>query len=1185
MNEVQEQFYRAVDILGDALKDTLQYDRTYPATVTEIVDPLLGQYRVRYENSNILARSRSLSDKYRVNDVVFVTEPAVHCADVDTNFYIIGKVKNSALDAADITALQNYTIPVSTNLLEGIVPINYIDGNETKQQNGLIAGCAPLALTAAVTPLTWDESFKITPIIKLEAEFRTELQSEHAAGNYGLRLKFNNNKTYTLDLSSFNGRPYEFNDWAPQSAFFVVEKGMKLTKVEFFQEGMAVDKVWDAATLSWKENTTVPNLFVRNLSLTFVNKKDLTQEEYYLAVSAPQGRYIDENNSITLQARLLNYGEEVTPTTIQWYKKNIDIKNSEDTGYDINLGAMWEALKGEIDTTLALAYVENIDKYQTYKVRVTYKGAGYLSDEISVQAFSANANDFEIERRMTAEEEEELFLSPMGDGKWASLINNTYTILNNGGTTNSIQPVDYGMYYAYVSGIGIKSYNYQSREVVMGDVSGDVSVIWSGQTSYLYNAYGMVDDYTITEKVRQLTAAISWNKDKPASYTVAWEYPTENTLLTKVAATTVTNADTASISYNIASRYKESTNNKLILRIVTAAGDIYTFEKEILFARNGDPGTNGTGYLVYVRPVDNNGNIISSYTYLKNQISTENNPNTIKVKAFIFKNGNQITASSGACNWETSDSAILEVAMDTADNTLCTCALKQALNNNSINGIYVKVHVKVEGQVITAFYPIDVVTNEPLSSCDYLALPRYVQYNAAGYSPNYDSTAIVITSEEAIPLVSQTTDLFTLLEYDGQYRINPVNYFIYANTQKVGLLRLAEKNIQSNEDGTDTEISNTVYHSIVYYLNVYGNENINGWDGQVLIDENNNCIYAAQVGAGYKEDGKFSGVVMGKAALAGETGNIRTGLYGFRNGEAAFGFREDGTGFIGKSGSGRIEFDGNNATISGAGETTSMKLYLNEPENKEAINIANKFKVSYDGKVTLPKAGSISFEDSEGFLTSYTETDPIAQEIANGEWDKGTFISGKMISTPELYVGSGLTSETSQREVLDSTGFRIDVLQYGKTHETTKYICPKVKIGVASGGSWMEPFIRLGLGNKAQGCPIIKKTASALFIGLVNPNNTLTTQGVESGNSGGGGSNPNSTDGDDDDAQTLPTALPKDWGSIEHLQNDEMSSAEAFTGEEAELYMFTGIKISASGVKIYIAGEEQALSSTAVWGE
>ena len=1036
MNEVQEQIYRAVDILGDALKDTLQYDRTYPATVTEIVDPLLGQYRVRYENSNILARSRSLSDKYRVNDVVFVTEPAVHCADVDTNFYIIGKVKNSALDAADITALQNYTIPVSTNLLEGIVPINYIDGNKTEQQNGLIAGCTPLALTAAVTPLTWDESFKITPIIKLEAEFRTELQSEHTSGNYGLRLKFNNDKTYTLDLSSFNGRPYEFNDWAPQSAFFVLEKDMKLTEVEFFQEGMAVDKVWDATTLNWKENTTVPNLFVRNLSLTFVNKKDLTQEEYYLAVAAPQGRYIDENNSITLQARLLNYGEEVTPTTIQWYKKNINIKNSEDTGYDINLGVMWEALEGETNTTLGLAYAENIDKYQIYKVRVTYNGAGYVSDEIAVQAYSTNEHDFEIQWRTQEVGEifkEELFLSPAGNGKWASLINGTYAILNNGETANSIQPVDYGMYYAYVNGIGIKSYNYQPREVVIGDVSGDVSIIWSGQTSYLYNAYGMVDDYTITEKVRQLTATISWNKDKPASYTAAWEYPTENTLLTKVAATTATNADTASISYNIAPRYKEGTNNKFVLRIVTAAGKTYTFEKEILFARNGDPGTNGTGYLVYVRPqgeryqylTDTNSiiyevtaykngelTIPSQYAWAGHNVKATGNGATCTVKKLlkntmvVINQDNPYKISTTAAentltetlkeivkitgytkpqvgqailvNWketlneednQTSDEVTYWYYLDNYDKWY-----RVQLNDGSpilSEGCSIKVAVTIDGQIITAFCPVDVaLPNASIpNGLDYSTLPRYVQYNAAGYNPIWDNSPI-----DAV--LSEPNDLLTLS--NGQ--IVPINTYNYSRDgAKVGAVN----------------VDNKVRHSIVYYLNVYGNENINGWDGQVLIDKNNNCIYAAQVGAGYKNNNnQFSGVVMGKAALPNEVGSVKTGLYGFRNGEATFGFREDGTGFIGKSGS---------------------RITLNE--NGQA-------------NITLPSTGYISF-GSGGFATA-SELDKLAEGKYTPPYS--TFITKKEIHTPEIYSGKLYSPEiytnllTIHNSEGDHTGLEITTM-------------------------------------------------------------------------------------------------------------------------------------------------------------
>jgi hypothetical protein len=40
-----------------------------------------------------------------------------------------------------------------------------------------------------------------------------------------------------------------------------------------------------------------------------------------------------------------------------------------------------------------------------------------------------------------------------------------------------------------------------------------------------------------------------------------------------------------------------------------------------------------------------------------------------------------------------------------------------------------------------------------------------------------------------------------------------------------------------------------------------------------------------------------------------------TGIYGFQKGAASFGFRDDGTAFIGKPGAGRLEFDGNKSTI------------------------------------------------------------------------------------------------------------------------------------------------------------------------------------------------------------------------------------------------------------------------------
>jgi hypothetical protein len=41
----------------------------------------------------------------------------------------------------------------------------------------------------------------------------------------------------------------------------------------------------------------------------------------------------------------------------------------------------------------------------------------------------------------------------------------------------------------------------------------------------------------------------------------------------------------------------------------------------------------------------------------------------------------------------------------------------------------------------------------------------------------------------------------------------------------------------------------------------------------------------------------------------------QTGVYGFHHGEMSYAFKEDGTAFLGKDGKGRINFNGNDATI------------------------------------------------------------------------------------------------------------------------------------------------------------------------------------------------------------------------------------------------------------------------------
>lgn len=111
--------------------------------------------------------------------------------------------------------------------------------------------------------------------------------------------------------------------------------------------------------------------------------------------------------------------------------------------------------------------------------------------------------------------------------------------------------------------------------------------------------------------------------------------------------------------------------------------------------------------------------------------------------------------------------------------------------------------------------------------------------------------------------------------------------------------------------GTDTIWA----QPILIMQNRYASPMLNRWDGELTIDENNGTILSTMVGAGKKNtNNTFSGVLMGDITAA-DGGMNGLGLYGFHEGAQSFGFSVEGTAFLGKSGRGRINFDGNKGTI------------------------------------------------------------------------------------------------------------------------------------------------------------------------------------------------------------------------------------------------------------------------------
>ena len=118
----------------------------------------------------------------------------------------------------------------------------------------------------------------------------------------------------------------------------------------------------------------------------------------------------------------------------------------------------------------------------------------------------------------------------------------------------------------------------------------------------------------------------------------------------------------------------------------------------------------------------------------------------------------------------------------------------------------------------------------------------------------------------------------------------------------------------------------------------YGSTLLNQWDGSLTIDEKNGTILSTMVGAGVKNpDNTFSGVLMGDVENAASMNATGMGIYGFNHGEQSFNFSVDGTAFIGKSGRGRIIFNGNDGIIASQSYFTTendkriigMKLDLN----------------------------------------------------------------------------------------------------------------------------------------------------------------------------------------------------------------------------------------------------------------
>lgn len=251
------------------------------------------------------------------------------------------------------------------------------------------------------------------------------------------------------------------------------------------------------------------------------------------------------------------------------------------------------------------------------------------------------------------------------------------------------------------------------------------------------------------------------------------------------------------------------------------------------------------------------------------------------------------------------------------------------------------------------YYPIALKDNSNFT-VDYIEGPDRVRYDASGkvnYNKNpYQITARkqennnLITYRHGYPTSANYSALngyWRLLLVDGSDQFKPSldETVIDSSTNQVKVVVNGQYDIPILypssvyiPDATpygvqfvyqpDNNPANDVAlwtQPIFVYESRYPSRTLNKWNGkEILTDDDAGTITASGFAAGKKErDNSFTGVMIGdwSRSVADEVVTKNTGIYGFNHGAMAYAFKDDGTGFIGKDGSGRIYFDGGKAQI------------------------------------------------------------------------------------------------------------------------------------------------------------------------------------------------------------------------------------------------------------------------------
>lgn len=1054
MADIGEKIFEAFDIIIQERLSGLHFDKT----ITGVIESIEGIAEEGKENKYIVNDGSTKytvysNNVYKVDTSVYVSIPN---GDYTQKKFIVGY--NLGQDDVKSSTLETDTfIDLTGAVWESVNETTLLANNPAILSKDIIWTTAPG--TGTGDSIDYNKAPMGYSRMRLSAEISTLFGTKPVQGRYGIR-----GAVYGLDPKGtpvtspvefsteegWFGDYYNFDGWWPQEIIFELKDkintilDIRLSFYQIYDNENKEEKFLSASgkQLAYSADGELfdDNLKVRNIQISFGYSKNELSSKNNLMVYAKQ----DENSrgqvyfsdtdgfrSPIAKARLVHFNEElqafkeyntwneaktlfetteakplgITYPRIEWYVNRASAisKDTKDILNNHNLEKINKTVVEDEETkdiyAFEIALSEAIEQTKTahdFKAALQYLDMEKLKESFP-EGFSEEDLQNYLEDKLTDENKKAIAKALITQN--SITVQSDFIKYTDEAEKDAVAIVDKAT-AVYLAHVGDKDqykgrYNIYHNGILKNDADGGIPRVVIPM--FKNNKYKLTEGSKITWKVPvgddTMIDSGDYTQASVDGYKII-EKTVENKKDKDGNKLNEIDNESYQLVYRISKLYSPIKDTRNIIKCQVKLNEETIFDEvsqEIFFGTTGAVGTNYGIEIKLEREYDSNFNPIGDVLYAIPQ--TLKKGNSVKVKAELHHMIKKIS-SQPDFTWAWVDSS---THLDIKDGPVASGQEKYIFwkdedNKISTNSV-LEVSCIIDGLEIKEYFPIP-SKNDGVS---YLNGSDKIVYNSNGSLKQYYADSYELIYDES---VNEGQLIYKINGIDEETKNPELKITNTNNIIPVGMYYQGIKNIQCLTIGVDSAI---LWSQPIYvYQDKWPSEVLNEWDNRLTINEKNSTILSAMMAAGSKDkNNAFTGVVMGKIELDNKD---YEGLFGFDKGEQSFGFKTDGTAFIGKtSGGGQIGFDGTQAII----KSENYNGNVNDPDVKTtegmAIYLAKGIIDSKNFKLdetTALKEGNIA-----GWNFSQHELYCTTKDANNNDKRLSLFSSDQLVDTE--VAGSG----------------------------------------------------------------------------------------------------------------------------------------------------------------------------------